>query len=121
MNSLIPENIDERMKAWIVAVSVGAALVANLSACSGAGRVLAPWEGDAVAKRGYVHIETDAEGMRALADWQTGVAVAAKADGNIKNGHHQLRELQTQHETLREVEKTKRETAPGLIGRMFGQ
>ena len=50
---------------------------------------------------GYVSINTDAEGMRALSDWQTGTINEARTPEGVKSSYFQLREGQ-------EIEKTKR-------------
>lgn len=71
--------------------------VASLTSCSGLVQhsVLGSDEG------GYVSINTDAEGMRALSDWQTGTINEARTPEGVKSSYFQLREGQ-------ELERTKR-------------
>lgn len=50
---------------------------------------------------GYVTISGDAEGMRSLSDWNTGLITEGKTSPDVKSAYYQLREGQ-------EIEKTKR-------------
>ena len=68
-----------------------------LSGCSG----LVPHSILGSREGGYVSINADAEGMRALSDWQTGTINEVRTPEGQKSSYFQLREGQ-------EIEKSKR-------------
>lgn len=71
--------------------------VVSLSSCSGLVQhsMLGSKEG------GYVSINADAPGMRALSDWQTGTINEARTPDGQKGSYYQLREEQEKQKTLR--------------------
>jgi hypothetical protein len=59
---------------------------------------------------GYVSINTDAAGMYALSDWQTGMVNEVRTPEGQKGSHYQLREHQEAQKTIRiQIPKMKKE------------
>jgi len=56
----------------------------------------------------------DAKGMRAFSDMTTGLVNETKTPGDMKSSYYQ-------HRDLREVEETKRQTAPGFLSGLFAK
>lgn len=91
------------MIAFGVGVCALAAVLFGASGCIGGGAVVVPANGVAVVG--------DAEGIRALGDWQVGAITEARNDPRVKSAYWQGREK-------REEEATKRKTAPGFWGKL---
>ena len=63
---------------------------------------------------GHIALIADAKGMRAFSDMTTGLVNETKTPGDMKSSYYQ-------HRDLREVEETKRATAPGFLSGLFAK
>lgn len=105
------DKLNREDKATVGLIGMGAALTlaGMLITQSGCGVAQAP----SPFAEGSVLLAADERGMRAFGDMMVGVANEARTPTGMKSSHYQLREGQ-------EVEKTKRDTAPGWLSKLFG-
>ena len=105
------------MKALLVA-----GLAVAVSGCSASGSAVETSHG--VINDGIL-IVASTSGMKAFSDMQNGIINNAMSDHAQKSSYYQQREEQEKQESfreqIRETEKTKRELAPGFVGRLFGK
>lgn len=85
---------------------LGLALLLPMTGCFGNG-------GMQPSDRGYLSIQADAEGMRAFGDMQNALITNGKASPDKETDAWTHRKLQ-------EKELTVRETAPGMMDKIFG-